>query len=110
MLSCHVAVSLDFGLLNVGCALMSELSGAWPFSLSVTRGLPPRHFVSYSWVKVKPHLLGFTVLACRDLNRLNRNHYLVAASNLARGKRVQSLITRMVGFMVVSSMATKTLN
>jgi hypothetical protein len=73
MLSCHVAVSLDFGLLNVGYALMSELSGAWPFSLSVTRGLPPRHFVSYSWVKVKPHLLGFTVLACRDLNRLNRN-------------------------------------
>jgi len=59
---------------------------------------------------VKPHLLGFSVLACRDLHRLNRNHYLVAASNLARGKRVQSLITRMVGFMVVSSMATKTLN
>ena len=110
MLSCHVAVSLDFGLLNVGYALMSELSGAWPFSLSVTRGLPPRHFVSYSWVKVKPHLLGFTVLACRDLNRLNRNHYLVAASNLARRKRVQSLVTRMVGFMVVSAMPTKTLN
>ena len=110
ILSCHVAVSLDFGLLNVGYALMSELSGAWPFSLSVTRGLPPRHFVSYSWVKVKPHLLGFTVLACRDLNRLNRNHYLVAASNLARRKRVQSLVTRMVGFMVVSSMPTKTLN
>ena len=44
MISCHVAASLDFGLLNVGCALMSELSGAWPFSLSVTRGLPHRYF------------------------------------------------------------------